>query len=184
VTNPYASPSTFEHTAEQSHAERTRPVLLLSVLTALIVSLTMLSVTSPTPRIHSPYPFLVIFPLFFNVPLSVVAFFTAFAFTGLNYRHIWNNPKRVPGFGMAIALGVTTVSTLVWIAFGFRYGISYQGNSFTIGVVFTNALFACATWVVWFACRTPGRYRMQIALSFLLCSWLCWQAFPWMGELP
>ena len=136
------------------------------------------------PKVYSPLPFFIVFPMFFGVPLLVVAMAGLIAFLTLNYRHLIGCPKERCGVGMTVFLGILTFLSGTWILMGIPYAVQYQNAPYAYGVTIANMIFAGLGWANWFYARKPHRYYAQVALAFVLSAWLAWQAFPWMGELP
>lgn len=88
-------------------------------------------------------------------------------------------PARFP-----IVLGTATICSLWWFAFGWQFGIEYQGATFTWGILGINALSLVLLWRFWLAFRRRATRGNALVLATLLHCWLFWFAFPYFGELP
>jgi hypothetical protein len=84
----------------------------------------------------------------------------------------------------AIALATATILSLVATAYGFRYGLQYEGAAYAWTVlainIMTPLLLSCLLWI---NRRTP-RYAVCFAYHWLLCAWIGSYAFAYLGELP
>jgi hypothetical protein len=81
-------------------------------------------------------------------------------------------------------LGIGTLGSLFWLGAGWRYGLEYQGQGFTWGIIVINLVFMAILWVLWGASRRDASFSWRVNFGILLHYWLFWFAFPWLGELP
>jgi hypothetical protein len=132
------------------------------------------------PTILSPYPFLLLVPLFLFGRLAVVL--PALLFW------IWS-PQLFAGESLvpkrsAALLGILTIATPAYFAAGFRYGIKYDGQLYVVGVAVLNVAALLILWIGLRRARSQPSFGASLAFHGLLFAWLAWCAFPNLGELP
>ena len=185
IDNPYTPPTNRDSSTLLHHGptDRVYPRSVLLVLSAAISVIAWFSVSSNVPAYYSPFPLLVILPVFFDCPVSLVSAGAGCAFALTQLAHFRAAPKKSLNVGFTIALVLTTLLTTVSIVAGWSYGIEYQGLRYCVVVTIANALFTFANWGLWWVAQTAGRSRAQVVFAFTLFAWMFWYALPYMGEI-
>jgi hypothetical protein len=185
IDNPYSPPAQTDSSTPPQHEcsgrTFTRPTLF--VFCFGIAAITWTSISNGVPAMYSPFPLLVIFPALLGFPVPLIAAGTGVLFALTQIAHFKGAPKPNPNLGFTIALALTTALTTLAIIAGWSYGLRYQGLAYCVVVTIANILFACASWTLWWAARTPARYRVQVLFAFTLFAWIFWYALPYMGEV-
>jgi len=137
------------------------------------------------PTILHPFPVLTVLPAFFLA--SVHLWMIGATVPVINF-FLWN-PRlsqgqiRVPKRSYVL-LAVTAFLSIIWFVFGWKFGVQYQGSTYTNWV--------CAINVAWIAilsasivhCQKTNSFVSNLIFHWLLFAWLGWFAFPYLGELP
>jgi hypothetical protein len=129
-----------------------------------------------------PFPALVIIPMFLDLysaafAVPVVLFF------------VWN-PRLFRGESAVpkrsyILLMVTTLADAFWFVDGLKYGLRFQGASYTHGVLFLNIVWIAVLWLMFvYAWKSKPSFATNLLVHWWLFAWLAWYALPFMGELP
>jgi hypothetical protein len=98
------------------------------------------------------------------------------------YPTTWLDP--VPPKRTVLLSVVMIVISAVSIAFGYSYGLEYQGDDYTLKV----SVVSIASWIgiltlAFLAMRNKTR-AWNVAYHLFFFAWLAWYAIPYMGELP
>jgi hypothetical protein len=186
TVNPYMSPTTVASPSAlpDMSSRGTVAKSILIGMCAAIAGVSCVSVSAAVPTIVSPFPFLVIMPVFNGIPVPVVAVLMAVSFAISQFRHFKNTPRAKPHFGFTVLLAIVTGLTAFGLIADWSFSMGYHGALYTIGVSIANLLCAAIVWSTWWASRTTGRYKMQVVFGFTLFSWLVSYALPYTGELP
>ncbi len=185
IDNPYSPPVESDSPAI-AKSILTRPTFsptTLSAFCVVIAAITWTSVSTGVPAICSPFPLLVIIPVLLGIPLPLIVVASGGLFAITHFGHFQGAPKPKPNLVLTVALVLTTALTTLEIVWGWSYGMHYQGLRYCIFVTIANSVFASVTWGLWWAARTPGRYRAQVLFGFALFVWTFWYALPFMGEI-
>jgi hypothetical protein len=83
-----------------------------------------------------------------------------------------------------VGLVVISILTVADLAFGWKYGVKYQGKEYTMALVLLNAVAMGIAWVLLTAARRRRTFGSTLASHAFVAGWLVWIAFPWLGELP
>lgn len=159
---------------------RTAALLVCALSTVAVVKQAALS---GVPTVASPFPFLVVVPMFLGWPFIVSAVIPIFAFILI----LWpiSRAKRGPiPMRASILLAVGTILSAPWLVTGWTYGVQYEGFDYTLRVVIINLVFICALWCFWTYTRRDSTFGWRLVFGTLLFYWLFWFAFPYLGELP
>ena len=160
---------------------------------AIIVLLTLLSwltLLPGYPQIYGPLNAMVIFPAFIMaefVQSEDLALLLALGFVPLLFC-LWCWPLLRGQTELPIRsswlLGATLMASAAWIAFGYDYGVQYQGLRYVVGVTVVNVV--CWIALVGQAIKAVRRPSEEHNFVFhgSLFAWLAWYAFPYLGELP
>jgi hypothetical protein len=141
---------------------------------------------SGSPTLLSPLPALTVIPALLlssqNYPANAAVMLPTFLFL------LWN-PQLFRGEGKVprrshLLLALLAALTVIDFIASWKLGAKYQGLDFTAAV--------CAINVAWLAllgfgfAKTVKRttsFATSLFLHWMLVAWLCWYAFPWLGEL-
>jgi hypothetical protein len=129
-----------------------------------------------------PFPALVIIPLFLG--LGRIAFAVpAVLFFVWNLR-LFQGGATVPKRSYVLLIGATFASAFYFIG-SWKYGLEYQGTSYTHGVLTFNIIWIASLWLMFvYAWKSKPSFATNLLVHWLLFAWLAWYAFPFMGELP
>ncbi len=83
-----------------------------------------------------------------------------------------------------VGLALISILTVYDLAFGWQYGVKYQGKPYTLALVIVNAVAMCVAWVLLGIARKRRIFWTTLASHAFVVGWLVWFAFPWLGELP
>jgi hypothetical protein len=91
---------------------------------------------------------------------------------------------KIPKRSYVLFLLLAVLNAVAFVV-DWKWGLKYQGSQYTALVCSINIL-----WVGFLslafrrtAKKTPT-FRTSLFLHWVLFAWLCWYAFPWLGELP
>jgi hypothetical protein len=88
-------------------------------------------------------------------------------------------PRRSP-----VGLVLISILTVADLAFGWQYGVKYQGKPYTMALVLLNAVAMGVAWVLLWVARKRQTFWSTLVSHAFVAGWLVWIAFPWLGELP
>jgi hypothetical protein len=165
----------------------TRHGTVITLLTALglIVPAYIGSFLSGVPTVFSPLPALTVIPLLMLVEWHLdyaVVLIPVLLFLLWNpqlFREEGKIPKR-----SYVLFALLVVLSVVDFSVSWKWGLKYQGPPYTAIV--------CSINIAWlgFLALAFGRtlkmattFRTSLFLHWMLFAWLCWYAFPWLGEL-
>ncbi len=155
----------------------------------IVITFGLLTVIANYPKIYSPYSFTVVIPIIFlekyqlnqylwlllgAMPVVILYLFWSLIFI----KDTWKISK--PSILLAI---IMIISSIVFHAVSFEYGIQYQGILHTLVMcLYTLSTIGILTIIVKKNIYQP---TIKTCLSFhiILFSWLGWTALPWLGEM-
>jgi hypothetical protein len=160
------------------------PITFITGLTLLIPASIGLFV-SGVPTVLCPFPTLTFLPALLlsswglqgtAVIVPVLLFF------------VWNPGLFRGEIGIPVRsyvlMAVLTVLSLVDFVASWKLGLRYQGAPYTYTVCAVNIMWVCLLGVLlavgW---KTKSSFKCNLILHWALFAWLCWYAFPYMGEL-
>jgi hypothetical protein len=76
----------------------------------------------------------------------------------------------------------TLVGSALWIAFGYRDGIRYEGSGYMIGVILVSIVCWVSLGALALVARRRASPRLSFAFHILWFAWLAWYSFPFLGE--
>ena len=135
-----------------------------------------------SPSILSPLPLPLVLPMLLGLP--ALAALLIFVVLFLVWRpSLLSGDPDVP-VRTLILYTVMGALSAVWYILGWKYGIEYEGHSFTlICALASAACFLIVGFSLWRARVEPTFYKALI-FQTLLFAWLGSYAFPYLGELP
>jgi hypothetical protein len=158
-------------------------VTLTSGLTLVIPA--WIGVVTPAPTPLHPMPLLTVVPAFILWGWN----FRAAVVVPVGLFFAWN-PKllvgsaRIPKRSYAL-LVVLTVLTIVSFVEGWPLGLRYQGLEYTRLVCALNCVWLACIWsIAVHASRVGPSFKLNLLFHWIVCAWLSWYAFPYLGELP
>jgi hypothetical protein len=184
---------TSERPVEPSRFSKIK--LLVFIIAAMSTPLAgFISMSAPSPRVHSPFALLSVLPYFYHRWFTFGIPFLRFlvrnniipliVFVILNCDLFRNQAtKRFP-LRLGIILFLATAFSVCWFMFSYEVGIEYQGKEYTYTVATINIAFATLLWIIIFVKRDQASFPIRLFFSLLLNFWLFWFAFPWLGETP
>ena len=95
---------------------------------------------------------------------------------------LFRGRKIVPWRSIILSL-IILVLAVVWLAFGWSYGIEYQGLIYTIIMVGYNVIAVCILVLLLRENRNDPSFWSNLTFHTGLFCWIAWCAFPWLGEL-
>ena len=84
----------------------------------------------------------------------------------------------------SVGLVLISILTVADLAFGWQYGLKYQGKPYTMALVLLNAVAMSVAWVLLWVARKRRTFWSTLVSHAFVAGWLVWIAFPWLGELP
>jgi hypothetical protein len=81
-------------------------------------------------------------------------------------------------------LSISTVYSVCHFAFGWQYGVRYQGTVYTVASALINLGFLLLLWTWWYFQRRSSSAWGALGFATVLHAWLFWFAIPYLGELP
>lgn len=140
---------------------------------------------SGVPSVLGPFPALTVIPalmlaqwhLEYGVLLLPVLFFVLW--NPQLFRAEGKIPRRAYAlFGLLIAFSV------VDFVMSWKSGVKYQGPQYTALVCSINVAWVGFLILAFRRCsNTTPSFRASLFVHWWLFAWLCWYAFPWLGEL-
>ena len=82
------------------------------------------------------------------------------------------------------SLLVLTILDIVYIGYGWRDGLHYQGVLATRLVGMVTVAWVLVVWTLFVLARRKQTYFWSLAFHFCLCFWFIAYCFPWLGEMP
>lgn len=160
-------------------------VTLISSLLLLIPASVGLFLTG-TPTLLCPLPCLTVVPAFLlsGIHLEhaavVIPAILFFAWNPSLFRGSSTIPKRT-----YLLFVFATVLSVIWFIGGWKYGLQYQGPTYTHLICALNVAWIAGLGVLLFRLRKlDPSFASNLAFHLLLFTWLGWYAFPYLGELP
>jgi hypothetical protein len=162
---------------------RTRQLLVITAgLLVGIVSVQALGLFGgASPSVFAPAPF----------PMFLLAWFVLGVFTPLVapavfclwsiqlFRGVAKIPLRTPLLFLVVVFASTA-----WFYVGWRYGIRYEGWTFTVTTAALSACLAVGSAVLVVNALMHPSFLKSLFAHFVLFSWLFSYAFPYLGEVP
>jgi hypothetical protein len=159
-------------------------LITLSAALALLVPAYIGSFSSGVPTVFSPFPALTIIPALLLAPhLEYVAAFLPSLLFMLWNPQLFREESKIPKRSYVLFVLVVALSAVDFVM-SWKWGLHYQGRQYTAVVCSLNIAWAGLLGLSFRRCiiRTPS-FRTSLFLHWMLFAWLCWYAFPWLGEL-
>jgi hypothetical protein len=83
-----------------------------------------------------------------------------------------------------LLIAATLADAFWFIDGGYRYGLQFQGPSYTHGVLALNIMWIAFLWLIVYCWKSQPRFGANLLAHWMLFAWLAWYAFPFLGELP
>jgi len=137
------------------------------------------------PTILSPAPALTVIPVlilsYWHLDYAVV-FLPALLFLLWNPQ-LLRGEGKVPKRTYVLFVLLATLSVVDFVA-SWKWGLWYQGPQFTVIVCSINIAWIGFLILAFYRClKTTSSFRTSLFVNWMLFAWLCWYAFPWLGEL-
>jgi len=148
---------------------------------ALLIPATVGMFLTGGPTVLGPLPALTVIPTFaLGIPATPVPTLLFFAWNPALFKGSVTMPKRTYWLFIAAA-----VLNAVWFAAGWKFGLHYQGATYTYSVCAINvAWIAILGTILMRSHKANLSFASNIFAHWLLFAWLAWFAFPYLGELP
>jgi hypothetical protein len=138
------------------------------------------------PTLLCPLPYLTIVPAFLlsagHSQVAAVAIPTIrfFAWNPGLFQRSSTIPKRTYALFVSAA-----VMSVIWFVGGWKYGLQYQGPTYTHYICALNIAWIAGLAVLLFLGRKRDpSFASNLVFHLLFFAWLGWCAFPYLGELP
>ena len=130
----------------------------------------------------TPFPVVLVYPVFFGVPgLGVAA--GVFARPLLLFFLV-ARVREVSRIFLSILYLAILAASLWWFRNGWAHALHWQGTVIMQGAAVLSLVFAMGIGVLLFLdWRRPSRNRL-FAVTFFLFAWIYTYAFPYIGEMP
>ena len=174
---------------------RKNPAVATGLAVLVLAVAGYIGAASGVPRVRSPLPLATTLPIFWfwmgvheAAELRWVIEYAIPALMGPLLLLTWH-PRLLTGADAVpkrsvVALAVMSILTVAHLAFGWKYGVKYQGKEYTIAVVLLNAVAMGVAWVLLAVARTRQTFASTLVSHAFVAGWIVWIAFPWLGELP
>jgi len=83
-----------------------------------------------------------------------------------------------------LLLAISVVASIVWFVGSWRYGLKYEGLTYSISTALLSVILAVLTGVLILQSRKSPSFAINLLVHFVLFAWLTTYAFPFFGELP
>jgi hypothetical protein len=134
----------------------------------------------------SPLPALTIIPTFLldAIHLQAIAVvIPAILFFAWN-PGLFKGSNLIPKRTYLLFLIMAALS-VVWFIGGWKYGLQYQGPTYTHLICALNVAWLAGLGAFLFLRRkSDPSFASNLAFHLLFFAWLSWYAFPYLGELP
>ena len=152
---------------------------------ALLLPTSMGFLITGYPTILHPFPAMTVLPAFFLASAHLWALSATIPVIGFL---IWNpallhGQTQVPWRSHAL-LAAATGLNVIWFAFGWKFGLQYQGSTYTYAVFGINVAWIAILAASIVLGRKQNSFASNLVFHWLLFAWLGWFAFPYLGELP
>ena len=159
------------------------PVSRLVVFSALPALLSLVAVSFPVPVPWSPYPSAVVYLLFQGLEYWHVAVLAALSFAIFNIDVLFG--ARIGKLArLPLTLGVLTTLTAWYFYAHIGFAITYYGWLHVGAVTVMNVGFMAGCWWYFVKSRSTMTARQVLLVGLLIHCWVCFCAFPYLGELP
>jgi hypothetical protein len=160
---------------------------VITLLTALglLVPASIGSFLSGVPTVFSPFPALTIIPALMLAQwhLEYAAVLIPVLLFLLWNPQLFRAEGKIPRRSYVLFVLLAILSA-VDFAVSWKWGLKYQGPPLTAIICSVNI-----AWVGFLGLafrrtfKTTTTFRASLFLHWMLFAWLCWYAFPWLGEL-
>lgn len=169
----------------------TKHSLIMGTGALLLWVISYATIIADYPTIYSPFSIPVVVPVLLLSEvfrgeamvyaailgtLTIPLLFLAWSFP------LCRKQEQIPKRTLAAALTLISLSAFS-LLFGWSYGIQYQGMMHTLSMYLYNFCF----WAILFFLYRANAKHISFTTNFLfhwtMFAWLCWVAFPWLGEL-
>jgi hypothetical protein len=152
---------------------------------ALLVSAYIGSLSSGVPTVFSPFPALTIIPaqLLAQGHLEYVAALLPSLLFLLWNPQLFREEGKIPKRSYVLFVLVVALSVVDFMT-SWKWGLHDQGPQYTAIICSLNIVWAGLLGLAFRRCsKTTPSFRTSLFLHWMLFAWLCWYAFPWLGEL-
>jgi hypothetical protein len=159
-------------------------ITLLSAL-GLMIPASIGLFLSGVPTIFSPLPALTVIPalLLTQWHLEHAAVLLPTLFFLLWNPQLFRAEGKIPRRSYVLFALLAALSAIDF-AISWKWGLQYQGPLYTAIVCSINMAWIGFLSVGFYRCfKTAPTFRASLVVHWMLFAWLCWYAFPWLGEL-
>ena len=97
--------------------------------------------------------------------------------------HVVVGKKQVPRMSIVAAILFAVLDT-VYLVLSFRHGVLYDGINVTVALCGLNAVCLVALAIAHRFNRRSPSILSNYGFHAVFALWVCWFAFPWLGEKP
>lgn len=157
-------------------------VLVLTIVVAGLAAHSLGVAADGFPTLRSPYPIFLVLLVFLGIHPLLVALIYALCFA-LWSLQLFRGSPRIPWRSL-ILFAVSAALSVAWFVGGWKYGLKYEGPTFVYGALTLNIVAAVLLTVLFVHNRKLPAFATSAVFHFLLFSWLCTYAIPYLGETP
>jgi hypothetical protein len=150
-------------------------LLLLATSTGALVS-------SNLPTVTCPMPLSLVLLYFLGIPRAVVVFIPSLAYCAWCYPAF--RAAVVPWRRTAATFVVALMGSVLVFAFGWGYGVEFEGRGYTLSVGVISAALGSVSLALLLLSRKSPSATLSVIANLLLFGWIFTYAFPYLGELP
>ena len=114
---------------------------------------------------------------------EVVLPFVAALYGVLFLSHLVGGARRIPRLSIAVFAALILGNLWFWV-WAWRYGIEWQGASYTVRVAFLNVVLVVLAAFVLVRGQRLESFWTNYSFHTLMALWVCWVSCPWLGEMP
>lgn len=154
--------------------------LLLVVLGA--VSTGLLDIGAGSPSIVAPAGAPLILPAFMGAPFAMVLGIPAV----LYWLVVWpvlRGRYAVPRLSVVVFAFLCLLS-VAWFVAGWRYGVQYEGQRYTVVCLILNAVLAALALALAMRGRRRPKLVLRLSAQWLMVAWFITYGFAYLGETP
>lgn len=127
----------------------------------------------------APLPLVVFLPIYF-LPRWIVLLLPSLLYL------VWNWKYKATGTSIPVRskifLVILSLLSFYYFSNGWSAGVRYQGEWHVKMVLCSNIVFVLFLYLLWVASVLKKNAVICLLFNWVLFVWLCWQAFPYLGE--
>jgi hypothetical protein len=171
----------------------TRSLLILVTVAAIVLVGWLAVFRANGSLVIAPAPLTLVYPMVWVMmrlePLGIrsgeaVLIPAVAALYGLLFLgHLVRGARRIPLVSVASFVALVLGNLAFWL-WAWRYGVQWQGTSYTVSVAILNVLLVALAGFALVRGRRAESFWANYWFHTILALWVCWVSCPWLGEMP